>query len=328
MIHRIHGLARVKCGFLLVCDPKAQAATMPGFHQSAYQLRIMTAQQHNLGRRPRSIRIGGLIALLLALQGVGIVAAEVNALRSPDGRIQVSIQMPEPGTQGRPRWAASFVGKAILSDCSLGLETADAGALMAGAQVVSERRRSVDERIPVLFGKSAHANDRFNEFRFSLETPKRRHVEVVFRCYDDAVAVRYALPTDGTGSPVTIVNETTSFRLSGEPTALVQYLENFKTSHEHNVTPIRYGDIRPGVLLDLPLTFSWSDNTCVAITEASLRRYAGMALMRPSGEAPSDTLVCQLTPRADGTKVVRSLPMQTPWRVVLMGDRPGAHRDS
>src|SRR5262249_6865534 len=39
-------------------------------------------------------------------------------------------------------------------------------------------------------------------------------------------------------------------------------------------------------------------------------------------------LVCDLTPRADGTKVVRRLPMQTPWRVVLIGDRPGALLES
>ena len=50
--------------------------------------------------------------------------------------------------------------------------------------------------------------------------------------------------------------------------------------------------------------------------------------MRPAGEAARDELVCQLTPRPDGTKVVRPLPMQTPWRVVLIGDRPGALLES
>ena len=74
---------------------------------------------------------------------------------------------------------------------------------------------------------------------------------------------------------VTITNETTSFRLEGEPTAFVQYLENYTTSHEHNVTHVPYRDIRRGALLDMPLTFSWPDGTYAAITEASLRHYAG-----------------------------------------------------
>ena len=39
-------------------------------------------------------------------------------------------------------------------------------------------------------------------------------------------------------------------------------------------------------------------------------------------------LVCQLTPRPDGAKVVRPLPLRTPWRVILVGDRPGALLES
>jgi alpha-glucosidase len=91
------------------------------------------------------------------------------------------------------------------------------------------------------------------------------------------------------------------------------------------VASIPAAEIRSGVLLDLPLTLSWADGSWIAITEAALRGYAGMALMR---EAGSESLVSKLTPRLDGTKVVRPLPMKTPWRVVLVGDRPGALLES
>lgn len=269
-----------------------------------------------------------MLGLLLPASVLDAQAGEVNLLTSPDGRIQVSIQMPAPGSVERPRWSATFRGKPILTECGLGLQTADAGDLMVGARVLHERSRSVDERIPVLFGKSDHANDRFRETRYTLETPQHRRADVIFRCYDDAIALRYELPTNEKAGSVTITNETTSFRLKGEPIAFVQYLENYKTSHEHNVIPTRYRDIRRGALLDMPLTFSWEDNTYAAITEASLRHYAGMSLMRLLGEESGDELVCQLTPRPDGTKVVRPLPMQTPWRVVMIGDRPGALLES
>jgi len=268
------------------------------------------------------------VGLLLTAVVLETEAGEINRLSSPDGRIKVSVQMPSPGTLERPRWSATFHGKPILTECALGLQTADAGDLMAGARVLRQRSRSVDERVAVLFGKADHANDRFRETRYTLETDQHRRTEVVFRCYNDAIALRYELPANETASSVTITNETTSFRLEGEPTAFVQYLENYQTSHEHNVASVRYRDIRRGALLDMPLTVSWSDNTFAAITEASLRHYAGMSLMRPSGEESRDELVCQLTPRPDGTKVVRPLPMQTPWRVVLIGDRPGALLES
>ena len=199
---------------------------------------------------------------------------------------------------------------------------------MAGIRVIRERERSVNQRVQVLFGKSGSAQDRFHEIRFTLETPEHCRTDIIFRCYDDAIALRYELSADRKANSVTITDETTSFRVEGEPTAYAQYLENYKTSHEHNVTPTPYRELLPGTLLDLPLTFSWTDGTYVAITEASLRHYAGMALMRPLDAAPADGLVCKLTPRPDGTKVTRPLPMQTPWRVVMVGDRPGALLES
>jgi alpha-glucosidase len=139
--------------------------------------------------------------------------------------------------------------------------------------------------------------------------------------------VRYELPKDKAVSSVTIADETTSFQVEGDPTAYTQRLENYQTSHEHQVVPVHYGDLPRDVLLDLPLTFAWADGTYAAITEASLRHYAGMALMASSNASPP-RLLCKLTPRPDGTKVVRPLPMHTPWRVVLLGDRPGALLES
>lgn len=265
-------------------------------------------------------------ALSLALQSGA--TADLQTLGSPDGRIRVEARMPQPGTGERPSWGASFRGRPILSNCLLGLETVDNGELLAGARVLDDRSRKVDETVKVHFGKSAQGRDRFTERRWTLESRGQRRIEIVFRCYDDAVALRYELPAASGSTSVVISNESTSFGIEGQPLALVQYLENFKTSHEHPVTKTSWAGIRRGALMDLPLTLFWPDETSLAITEASLRHYAGMALMRPVSGELGDALVTQLTPRADGTKVARALPMQTPWRVALLGDRPGALLES
>jgi alpha-glucosidase len=283
---------------------------------------VATPSTHS---RACGLALGWLLATAVVPSGT---AAETNLLSSPDSRIQTSIQMPAPGSVERPRWSVTFLGRPILTHCGLGLQTADAGDLMVGVRVLQQRSRSVDKRVPVLFGRSDHADDRFREIRYTLETPQHRRTDVVFRCYDDAIALRYELPANETATSVTITNEATSFRLEGNPIAYVQYLENYKTSHEHNVTPTPYGDIRRGTLMDMPLTFLWEDNTFAAITEAALRQYAGMSLIRPPGEVSGDELVSDLTPRPDGTKVVRPLPMQTPWRVVLIGEHPGGLLES
>jgi hypothetical protein len=81
--------------------------------------------------------------LLAAADASGAAAGEApNLLASPDGRIQVLLQMPAAGSGERPRWSASFRAQPILTGCGLGLATADAGELMVGARVLNEHRRS------------------------------------------------------------------------------------------------------------------------------------------------------------------------------------------
>src|SRR5712691_9270245 len=98
------------------------------------------------------------ICVYLSILGFGFPSAfgarrdyssDPLVLTSPHGGIHVSIQMPAPNSAERPRWSVTFRGNRILTGCRLGLQTADAGELMAGVRVVRERHRSVDHRIPV-----------------------------------------------------------------------------------------------------------------------------------------------------------------------------------
>jgi hypothetical protein len=66
------------------------------------------------------------IGLLMAARVLEAAVGETCLLSSPDGRIQVSVQMPAPGSIARPSWSATFRGKPILTACGLGLQTADA----------------------------------------------------------------------------------------------------------------------------------------------------------------------------------------------------------
>jgi alpha-glucosidase len=264
------------------------------------------------------------------LLGGQALADTPRVLKSPDRRISIEIQLPSPSSSTTPTWSVTFRGKPLLTGCRLSLHLAGEGDLLAGTRATSVRERPVRQRIKVLFGKTSQATDRYNETRLSLENPRGRRVDLLFRCYDDAVALRYVIPKQPGIERATVTEEATSFGVTGNPQAYVQYLENYHTSHEHHVDTVAYDQIKPDTLLDMPATFSWQDGTYAAITEASLRHYAGMALMRPSqGSASKQTeLVCRLTPRPDGTKVVRPLPMETPWRVVMVADRPGALLES
>ena len=121
-------------------------------------------------------------------------ASRTAQLSSPDGRIEVRVQWPAPATSGRPRWSATFQSQPVLAGCGLGLQATHAGDLMAGARVTQERRRTVSERVPMPFGKADHAENHFQEVRYTTVTPQGDQAGVVFRCYSDAIALRYELP--------------------------------------------------------------------------------------------------------------------------------------
>lgn len=267
-----------------------------------------------------------MTGLFASLTGFGAAAGATERLASPDGRIRVSFDAAVSWTGAGPGWSATFRGKPLAAGCSLGLGLTGQGDVLSGSHVIADRRQDVKSCVTIKFGRASSTWNRYREARLTLENPAKVRVDVVFRCYNDAVAFRYDVPKQSNLGRFVLRDELTSFGLAGDPTSYVQYLENFRTSHEHNVNTVPFKKIKPGVLIDTPVTFRWRDGTYAAITEAALRQYAGMSLLRPAGSVTN--LVCALSPRPDGIKVVRLLPAVTPWRVVLIGDRPGALLES
>ena len=68
-----------------------------------------------------------MIGLLLAASVLDAAVGEVYLLSSPDGRIQVSVQMPAPGSIARPSWSATFRGKPVLTGCGFVAQLAPEG---------------------------------------------------------------------------------------------------------------------------------------------------------------------------------------------------------
>ena len=112
-----------------------------------------------------------VLATLLTGSGQAVRADAARVLHSPDGRIEVQIQMPTPGSADTPYWSAAFGGKAMLNHCRLSLNIAEEGDLLAGVGVREERSRSWDKRVRVLFGKTETANDGCHETALHTRKP-------------------------------------------------------------------------------------------------------------------------------------------------------------
>jgi alpha-glucosidase len=277
--------------------------------------------------RNRPFRCGWVV--LSFLFGIGLREVSADTLSSPDGRIELEVSWPTVGSGSRPRWSARFQGRTLITEAELGLLLKEQGDVLAGNRPVSEVRRTYREQVGMPFGKASHAQDHFNEWTVTLKPVSGVSAEVVFRCYQDAVAFRYRLKRlIPDKAPLVVSDEVTTFAPPPGLNARIQVLENHRTSHEHRVQSLSSGEIPVGKLLDLPLSFFAADGLSMAITEAALSRYPGMALERLSGEHPEPRLIARLTPHADGSKVVRLDEISSPWRVLLVGARPGALLES
>jgi alpha-glucosidase len=86
--------------------------------------------------------------------------------------------------------------------------------------------------------------------------------------------------------------------------------------------------IKPESIVGPPLVVELGDGTTVALAEANLRDYSGLHFTRLEGgdDTRFPTLLTRLVPSIDrpDLAVRAGTPFATPWRVLMVGDRPGA----
>jgi alpha-glucosidase len=264
------------------------------------------------------------LATLLALLCAASVSAQgggVERLNSPDGAVEVVFMLDG----GRPVYAVTYKRKTLVEWSALGLELKQGGALGRGMEVTGVARRANDSTYRLFAGKASTARDRYREMAVSLREREgaRRVLRVVFRAYDDGAAFRYVIPAQAGLDQLDIVEEKSEFRFPGDHACWAMQLRTFHSNYEKEFDPITVSRIKPGARVGLPLTIQPEGGPVLAIAEAGLKDYAGMYLQGVEG-APH-ALVSRLSPHSndDGLAVSARARLQTPWRVLMIGDEPG-----
>ncbi len=298
-------------------DTRSQAK---GLYDSSSQPRSTLAVS-----RPRLklIRMKPALYVFVMLGAAVLVdAGDSTAVSSPDGRVEVQTNA-EPSV-GRTDFQVRFRGRALVEG-ALGLSVRGTN-LLDNAAVRTSRLRSSDRTYTVPFGKSNPIRDHFNELTLELEPRDGtiRKLRVVFRVYDDGVAFRCVVPAQEGVDSIEITDEPTRLRFPGNPQTWPLYRENYTTSHEGLYGSTKCSELDTNRLIDLPFLTEFEDGVSVAMTEASLRNYAGMYL-KAEGNGDGRRLRCDLSPLPGQTEVkVRSrLPLASPWRVLLIGTEAG-----
>ncbi len=270
---------------------------------------------------PRSIA-----AALLAGSVMMTAQTAPPAVSSPGGEIRMTFGTVVKNTPqeagGQLAFQLSFAGKTVFGWSHLGLELEGQPVLGARVRIVSHKSGSGDETYQVVHGKTNPVRNRYNSITVEvqeLDAPARR-LTLEARAFDDGAAFRYAYP-GGPGGEVRLVNERTRFNFSKDAVTYPLILANFRTSYEDNYVKLPLSALKADSLVALPLLAELPGVAWVALTEAHLENYAGLYLTHPSARE----LESRLAPQFDNPKlaVATAAPMQSPWRVVLIGSEPG-----
>jgi alpha-glucosidase len=266
---------------------------------------------NNMKKALLLLYFAGCTAMLFAQNKITIA--------SPDKKIRFIYSAPA----GLPGYAVTYQNKTLINHSSIGLTFIDndffGKSIKTGHVTITQ---GIDDyTLPE--GKTSKVYDHYTEAAIPMQESagKMRIVNLRVRVFNDGVAFRYEFPEQKNWDSYTLTEENTSFRLAGNPTARVAFLENFTTSHEHryNVKPL--DAIANDTLMDMPALFEFPGNIFMGITEANLVNYAGMSLIKHGG-----ILSAQLSPLPGQTliKVKAILPHHTPWRVMMISNRVGA----
>ncbi len=245
---------------------------------------------------------------------------------SPDGLVRITFRIRRaPGGRAVPSYGVTYRGAVVVGDSDLGLDLAESGPFGNGARISSVTRGAHDATVTGIIGKTSEARDHYAEAIVGLvePTPPQRRVELVFRAYDDGIAFRYRVPEQAAFTEFTINDERTQIAVDGRSLTYALPLESYTTSFEGTYAVAPLSKIPADALLALPVLLHHPSGAWIALTEADLTDYAGMYLSRPRRSA--GILECRLSPwpGQPDVKVRASAPHQSPWRVVMIADRPG-----
>ena len=246
-------------------------------------------------------------------------------LSSPDGRLKLDFNVTEEGV---PTYSLQFDDEVVVEPSRLGIVTLEQ-EFAGGLEVKGVEHSSSDSVWQPVWGQYAEIRDHYNAMCVTLASQEGAELKVEMRLYNDGLGLRYLLPGEGTRN---ITRECTEFRMAGDYSAHwmagsdddaeFDYMhtplsgitpENMQISAGHNRDIIRCG-------VATPVAMSTERGTHIAIHEAALWHYPGMAL---AYDAATNAFAVELSGNEDVKSEVE-LPFSTPWRTVILGDRAGS----
>ncbi|NUY81037.1 glycoside hydrolase family 97 protein [Flavobacterium sp. MAH-1] len=241
--------------------------------------------------------------------------ATVYKVVSPGKKNELTFELTP---KGEPQYRFSSNGKEVLKPSLMGFEFIGLPKMTENFEVVSTEKHSADNTWEQPWGETRKVRDHHNELIVHLKEKggDERLVDIVFRVFDDGLGFRYLFPKQPKLDKVKISDEVTQFTFAHDNDVwwIPVHRENSYYESFYRKSPISQTDT-----INTPATFETKDKLYLAVHEADLNDFASMTLLK-SGE---NQYKSELVPWRDGTKVYAQTPFKTPWRTIIVGEKPG-----
>ena len=247
-------------------------------------------------------------------------------ITSPDGKItmQINPSHSRSGENGKTlTYDVTYGGIPIVTESPLGMILNNNVIYSENIGIKGVDISGKNEIYSLPFGKHSEIRNNYNQAIILLKNNKKLSINLNVRVFNDGVAFRYHIPKQDFLSDVAIQRELTAFSFIGDHQYWGLHLNSYTTSYETDDTMSTLKNITSEELVGLPLLIKVADKAWVAITEADLNNYAGMYVSGVPGK--SSTLRASLSPLPDssGICVRAEAPIFSPWRVLMIGEKPG-----
>jgi alpha-glucosidase len=258
----------------------------------------------------------------MILASYGSVFAGSWEIQSPDKQVKIHIQN-EPVLA----YSVQYGDTVILKNSAISLLTEDGLPIGANLDILKTDQKSGDQIWTPVVGRFKQIRDKYNEIvlYFKEASNPGRELTVTFRAYDNAAAFRYEFPKQKGMRELLLKEEKTEFVFASNWNAWIGKQDGFKGAQEYEFQPGKVGDPNTSSYVGLPLVVQVADKAYAAIAEACIDNWAGMWLEGKGGVNPdgSVTIQSKLAQYQTLWAVKHELPAQSPWRVIMLGKRPG-----
>lgn len=248
-----------------------------------------------------------LIFIFATLLWTFTLNAQVDTLRisSPDKILSAKVLTD---VNGSLRWSVDYKGKAVVLESALGV-TGSAN-WTRGFTIKEVKESSVDSLWYPVYGERSVYRDNYHQTVITLQHKNvRGDVQLILRAYNEGFAFRFVFPENPKGGQY--------LRISGEETTF-SLPEGSKAwacgnaQSQYSLLPI--AELKKEV--ERPLTVELGNGLFACFAEAGMVDFSRTKFIADTNT--SNTLKCVMY---DGVDFIT--PYATPWRVVMVAEKPG-----